>query len=101
MYGTHRVYRDGRRASTVDGAADHRRQNLHQRRLNESVLSQYRRQLTELLREIQDTKVCSGPRRGPCGNWGVGFHRRVHTPLFQRGSASHRLPLERGEGQTA
>ncbi|CAM9259462.1 unnamed protein product [Ectocarpus sp. 6 AP-2014] len=50
-------YRDGRRASTVDGAADHRRQNLHQRRLNESVLSQHRRQLTELLREIEDTKV--------------------------------------------
>ncbi|CAM9481074.1 unnamed protein product, partial [Ectocarpus sp. 8 AP-2014] len=52
-------YRDGRRASTVDGAADHRRQNLHQRRLNESVLSQHRRQLTELLREIEDTKLSS------------------------------------------
>lgn len=49
--------REGRNASTADGTADHRRQNLHQRRIDESVLSRHRRQLTSLLREIEGTEV--------------------------------------------
>lgn len=49
--------REGRRASAADGTADHRQQNLHQRRLDESVLSRHRRQLTSLLREIEGAKV--------------------------------------------
>lgn len=49
--------RDGRGASADDGTADHRRQNLHQRRRDETVLSQHRRQLTNLLHEIEGTEV--------------------------------------------
>lgn len=56
---THRDNRDGRRATTAEGAADHRRQNLHQRRINESVLSQHRRQINDLLVDIDGTKVQS------------------------------------------
>ncbi|CAM9416878.1 unnamed protein product [Scytosiphon promiscuus] len=50
-------YRDGRSATTADGTADHRKQNVHQRRMNESVLSQHRRQINALLEDIDGTKV--------------------------------------------
>lgn len=41
----------------MDGTADHRRQNMYRRKLDESVLSKYRRHLTSLLRQIGDTEV--------------------------------------------
>ncbi|CAM9456858.1 unnamed protein product [Laminaria digitata] len=55
-------YRDERRAnnntnSSTKGGVDHRRQILRQRTVDESVLSQHRRQFTRLLDEIGTTEV--------------------------------------------
>ncbi|CAM9205488.1 unnamed protein product, partial [Hapterophycus canaliculatus] len=77
--------RDGRRATTADGIADHRRQNVHQRRINESVLSQHRRQINGLLDDIEGTKVrhifCVKPNDEFCSSFfdGTALLRQLST----------------------
>lgn len=69
-------HRGGRTASTKDGAANHKRQNLYKRRLDESVLSQHQRQITAILRDIRDTEV-----RARANGPGVGRERRLCSIL--------------------